>query len=193
MSGSPHALVDFHTGPLSEIVGEFDYMALNNKTMGLSAMPPCLPHADAAAPLSVPHSFCQRNGGVIFMRDGAVDIVREWRNLFEILHSSDGVHVRDQFSLRPTLWRHREQLRDLPPRFDCRGRNWPEDPGACVVEHLRKNDVVPESGETVVETPRVSSTVVGRAGFVGVVVLGLGVWVWRRRAAREASNSKPLV
>ena len=164
-------------GPLSEIVGEFDYMARNNKTMGLSAMPPCLPHADAAAPLSVPHSFCQRNGGVIFMRDGAVDIVREWRNLFEILHSSDGVHVRDQFSLRPTLWRHREQLRDLPPRFDCRGRNWPEDPGACVIEHLRKHDVVPESGETVVEMPHVSPTVVGRAVFFVVVVLGPVVWV----------------
>ena len=159
-------------------------MALNNKTMGLSATPPrpraaspCLPHADAAAPLAVPHGFCQRNGGVIFMRDGAVDIVREWRALFEILHSSDGVHVRDQFSLRPILWRHREQLRDLPPRFDCRGRNWPEDPGACVIEHLRKHDVVPESGETVVEMPHVSPTVVRRAGFVGVVVLGPVVWV----------------
>ena len=108
------------------------------------------------------------------MRDGAVDIVREWRNLFEILHSSDGVHVRDQFSLRPTLWRHRDELRDLPPRFDCRGRNWPEDPGACVVEHLRKNDVVPEMGETVVETPRVSSTVVGRAA----VLLGSSCSAW---------------
>jgi hypothetical protein len=45
------------------------------------------------------------------------------------------------------------------------------------------------------ETPRVSSTVVGRAGFFVVVVLGLSVWVVarRRRAAREASNSKPLV
>ena len=64
-----------------------------------------------------------------------------------------------------------------------------------MVEHLRKNDVVPESGETVVETPHVSSTVVGRAGFFVVVVLGLSVWVVarRRRAAREASNSKPLV
>ena len=64
-----------------------------------------------------------------------------------------------------------------------------------MVEHLRKNDVVPESGETVVETPHVSPTIVGRAGFFVVVVLGLGVWVWarRRRAAREASNSKPLV
>ena len=46
-----------------------------------------------------------------------------------------------------------------------------------MVEHLRKNDVVPDSGETVVETPHVSSTVVGRAGFVGVVVLGPVVWV----------------
>ena len=86
-------------------------------------------------------------------------------------------HVRDQFSLRPTLWRHREQLRDLPPRFDCRGRNWPEDPGACVIEHLRKHDVVPESGETVVEMPHVSPTVVRRAGFFVVVVLGPVVWV----------------
>ena len=50
-----------------------------------------------------------------------------------------------------------------------------------MVEHLRKNDVVPESGETVVETPRVSSTVVGRAGFFVVVVLGLVVWMWARR------------
>ena len=60
-----------------------------------------------------------------------------------------------------------------------------------MVEHLRKNDVVPDSGETVVETPHVSSTVVGRAGFFVVVVLGLSVWVVarRRRAAREASNS----
>ena len=139
----------------------------------------------------MPHGFCQRNGGVIFMRDGAVDIVREWRALFEILHSSDGVHVRDQFSLRPILWRHREQLRDLPPRFDCRGRNWPDDPGACVVEHLRKHDVVPESGEAVVETPHVSPTVVGRAVVFVVVVLGVGVCLVarRRRAAREASNS----
>ena len=41
------------------------------------------------------------------------------------------------------------------------------------------------------ETPHVSSTVVGRAGFFVVVVLGLSVWVVarRRRAAREASNS----
>ena len=83
--------------------------------------------------------------------------------------------------LRPTLWRHRDELRDLPPRFDCRGRNWPEDPGACVVEHLRKNDVVPESGEAVVETPHVSPTVVGRAGFFVVVVPGLVVWMWARR------------
>ena len=67
--------------------------------------------------------------------------------------------------------------RDLPPRFDCRGRNWPEDPGACVIEHLRKHDVVPESGETVVETPHVSPTVVRRAGFFVVVVLGPVVWV----------------
>ena len=103
--------------------------------------------------------------------------------------------MRDQFSLRPTLWLHRDELRDLPPRFDCRGRNWPEDPGACVVEHLRKNDVVPESGEEVLAPQHVSSTVVGRAGFFVVVVLGLSVWVvaQRRRAAREASNSKPLV
>ena len=63
------------------------------------------------------------------------------------------------------------------------------------IEHLRKHDVVPESGETVVEMPHVSPTVVGRAGFFVVVVLGLSVWVvaQRRRAAREASNSKPLV
>ena len=127
------------------------------------------------------------------MRDGAVDIVREWRNLFEILHSSDGVHVRDQFSLRPTLWLHRDELRDLPPRFDCRGRNWPEDPGACVVEHLRKNDVVPESGEAVVETPHVSSTVVGRAVFFAVVVLGGGVWVWMRQRRPTREDIKPLV
>ena len=65
----------------------------------------------------------------------------------------------------------------MPPRFDCRGRNWPEDPGTCVIEHLRKHDVVPESGETVVETPHVSPTVVRRAGFFVVVVLGPVVWV----------------
>ena len=65
----------------------------------------------------------------------------------------------------------------MPPRFDCRGRNWPEDPGACAVEHLRKNDVVPKSGETVVETPHVSPTVVRRAGIFVVVVLGPVVWV----------------
>ena len=60
-----------------------------------------------------------------------------------------------------------------------------------MVEHLRKNDVVPDSGETVVETPHVSSTVVGRAGFFVVVVLSVGVCLVarRRRAAREASNS----
>ena len=68
-----------------------------------------------------------------------------------------------------------EVVAEPPP--DCRGRNWPEDPGACVVEHLRKHDVVPKSGETVVETPHVSSTVVGRAGFFVVVVLGPVVWV----------------
>ena len=83
------------------------------------------------------------------------------------------IHV----SLFRDVWRHREQLRDLPPRFDCRGRNWPEDPGTCVIEHLRKHDVVPESGETVVETPHVSPTVVRRAGFFVVVVLGPVVWV----------------
>ena len=63
--------------------------------------------------------------------------------------------------------------------------------GACVVEHLRKHDVVPKSGEAVVETPHVSPTVVGRAVFFVVVMLGVGVCLVarRRRAAREASNS----
>ena len=88
---------------------------------------------------------------------------------------------------------NRDELRDLPPRFDCRGRNWPEDPGACVVEHLRKNDVVPESGEAVVETPHVSSTVVGRAVFFAVVVLGGGVWVWMRQRRPTREDIKPLV
>ena len=62
---------------------------------------------------------------------------------------------------------------------------------SCVVEHLRKHDVVPESGEAVVETPHVSPTVVGRAVVFVVVVLGVGVCLVarRRRAAREASNS----
>jgi hypothetical protein len=159
-------------GPLAEVAAEFTIMAQRNATLGLSAMPPCLPRADAAAPLAVPHTFCQRNGGVIFMRKGAANIVREWLVLFEVLHSSDGTHARDQFSLRPTLWRHRHELRDLPPRFDCRGKNWPLNGRPCVVEHLRKGDVGPA------DTPA-SHRAFG--GGVTCVVVGLGLVFWARQ------------
>ncbi|KAK7249294.1 hypothetical protein SO694_00047112 [Aureococcus anophagefferens] len=89
----------------------FDAMRKEKKAVGLQIAYTCLPKDHET---KVPESFCERNGGVMFLGDAgkAREILERWSEELRAHPSKDG---HDQVSLRTVLFDFRDDLYDLHP------------------------------------------------------------------------------
>ena len=97
----------------------FDAMRKEKKAVGLQIAYTCLPKDHET---KVPESFCERNGGVMFLGDAgkAREILERWSAEIRARPSKDG---HDQVSLRTVLFGFRDDLYDLHPVVQRRGKN----------------------------------------------------------------------
>ena len=89
----------------------------------------------------VPHKFCERNSGVIFWAEPtkSVAIAKEWLRELEKGTSKDG---HDQMPLRKVLYRHRNDVYDLPARVQRRGLSHSPCEGEPLLWHAHRADRV---------------------------------------------------
>ena len=89
----------------------FDAMRKEKKAVGLQIAYTCLPKDHET---KVPESFCERNGGVMFLGDAkkSREILERWSEELRAHPSKDG---HDQVSLRTVLFDFRDDLYDLHP------------------------------------------------------------------------------
>ena len=95
----------------------FDAMRKEKKAVGLQIAHNCVPKLHET---KVPKSFCERNGGVMFLGDAgkAREILERWSAEIRAHPSKDG---HDQVSLRTVLFDFRDDLYDLHPVVQRRG------------------------------------------------------------------------
>ena len=89
----------------------FDAMRKEKKAVGLQIAHNCVPKLHET---KVPKSFCERNGGVMFLGDAkkSREILERWSAEIRAHPSKDG---HDQMSLRTVLFEFRDDLYDLHP------------------------------------------------------------------------------
>ena len=89
----------------------------------------------------MPHKFCERNSGVIFWAEPtkSVVIAKEWLRELEKGTSKDG---HDQMPLRKVLYRHRNDVYDLPARVQRRGLSHSPCEGEPLLWHAHRSDRV---------------------------------------------------
>lgn len=104
---------------VDELFGHLDAMKRSHKAVGLAESHICIPPSHKAH--GVPKGFCERNGGLIYFAPGNASraIVDDWLAELERHTSSDG---HDQMPLRVVLWRHKQELFDLPAHIQIRGK-----------------------------------------------------------------------
>lgn len=126
---------------VDELFGVFDALKRKGgKALGLSASHICAPkqhHVGAG----VAHSFCERNGGMIFLGDApeAADVAREWLDELRRHTSADG---HDQMPLRKVLWNHRDALHDVPKDIQLRSHKRSPCDGRPLLWHWHRADRV---------------------------------------------------
>ncbi|KAH8060415.1 hypothetical protein JL720_13579 [Aureococcus anophagefferens] len=88
----------------------FDAMRKEKKAVGLQTSHICLPKNHKT---KIPKSFCERNGGVMFLGDAgkAREILERWSEEIRAHPSKDG---HDQVSLRTVLFDFRDDLTTCP-------------------------------------------------------------------------------
>ena len=96
---------------VDDLFAMFDAMRKEKKAVGLQTSHICLPKNHKT---KVPKSFCERNGGVMFLGDAgkAREILERWSAEIRARPSKDG---HDQVSLRTVLFDFRDDLYDLHP------------------------------------------------------------------------------
>ena len=97
----------------------FDAMRKEKKAVGLQTSHICLPKNHKT---KIPKSFCERNGGVMFLGDAkkSREILERWSAEIRAHPSKDG---HDQMSLRTVLFDFRDDLYDLHPVVQRRGHS----------------------------------------------------------------------
>ena len=97
----------------------FDAMRKEKKAVGLQIAYTCLPKDHET---KVPESFCERNGGVMFLGDAkkSREILERWSAEIRAHPSKDG---HDQMSLRTVLFDFQDDLYDLHPVVQRRGHS----------------------------------------------------------------------
>ncbi|KAH8063230.1 hypothetical protein JL722_2393 [Aureococcus anophagefferens] len=97
----------------------FDAMRKEKKAVGLQIAHNCVPKLHET---KVPKSFCERNGGVMFLGDAgkAREILERWSAEIRAHPSKDG---HDQMSLRTVLFDFQDDLYDLHPVVQRRGHS----------------------------------------------------------------------
>ena len=97
----------------------FDAMRKEKKAIGLQTAHVCLPKNHKT---KVPKSFCERKSGVMFLGDAgkAREILARWGEEIRAHPSKDG---HDQVSLQTVLFGFRDDLYDLHPVVQRRGKN----------------------------------------------------------------------
>lgn len=114
----------------------FEVMHAQNRSVGARRLPYCWNKHDwSKGNEGISDNFCEHNGGFLMLRchDGAQKIMQAWLNEFE-----KETAARDQQSLRKVLYKNRDQLLDLPSRYNCRPsdmRSKHFDPKKCLVIH----------------------------------------------------------
>ena len=117
----------------------FDTVRKNKKAVGLNQAHICSPRQHRLH--GVPHKFCERNSGVIFWAEPtkSVVIAKEWLRELEKGTSKDG---HDQMPLRKVLYRHRNDVYDLPARVQRRGLSHSPCDGEPLLWHAHRADRV---------------------------------------------------
>ena len=117
----------------------FDTVRKNKKAVGLNQAHICSPRQHRLH--GVPHKFCERNSGVIFWAEPtkSVVIAKEWLRELEKGTSKDG---HDQMPLRKVLYRHRNDVYDLPARVQRRGLSHSPCEGEPLLWHAHRADRV---------------------------------------------------
>lgn len=105
---------------VDELFGYMDEARRRHKSLGLTPSHICIPPGHSTK--EVPKGFCERQGGVIFFADGrrSKAIVQEWLKELQRHTSSDG---HDQMPLRKVLWKHHDELLDVPSDIQCRSKH----------------------------------------------------------------------
>ena len=104
---------------VDDLFAMFDAIRKEKKAIGLQTAHVCLPKNHKT---KVPKSFCERNSGVMFLGDAgkAREILARWGEEIRAHPSKDG---HDQVSLRTVLFEFRDDLYDLHPVVQRRGKN----------------------------------------------------------------------
>ena len=115
----------------------FDTVRKNKKVVGLNHAHICSPKQHQLH--NVPNKFCERNSGVIFWAEPtkSVVIAKEWLHELEHGTSKDG---HDQMPLRKVLYRHRNDVYDLPARVQRRGLSHSPCEGEPLLWHAHRSD-----------------------------------------------------
>jgi len=106
-------------GSVDELFGYFDELRKRHRALGVVRAHVCVPPGHRTP--EVPPGYCERNSGVLFFQDQnqSKALVGEWLAELTRRTSADG---QDQLPLRKVLWRHRDDVWDLPYGLQCRGR-----------------------------------------------------------------------
>ena len=104
---------------VDDLFAMFDAIRKEKKAIGLQTAHVCLPKNHKT---KVPKSFCERNGGVMFLGDAgkAREILERWSAEIRAHPSKDG---HDQMSLRTVLFDFQDDLYDLHPVVQRRGHS----------------------------------------------------------------------
>ena len=104
---------------VDDLFAMFDAIRKEKKAIGLQTAHVCLPKNHKT---KVPKSFCERNSGVMFLGDAgkAREILARWGEEIRAHPSKDG---HDQVSLQTVLFGFRDDLYDLHPVVQRRGKN----------------------------------------------------------------------
>uniref|UniRef100_A0A7S3JYC2 Nucleotide-diphospho-sugar transferase domain-containing protein n=1 Tax=Aureoumbra lagunensis TaxID=44058 RepID=A0A7S3JYC2_9STRA len=112
--------VTFRNDTTTDIFFNRGFSAFDTKSdlsVGVAVATMCLRHS--IEDLGVPDSFCQRQGGVLFLRcdRNASNIMNDWNKTYHRYIDRD---KHDQLSLRLILYRRQHELLNLPPALNCR-------------------------------------------------------------------------